>query len=57
MKRSVRNALKGKAAKTAAGAVNGEGLIKLPGGTKMTSIISKESAQGSVLRRSRMPSP
>ncbi|MCO6441365.1 MAG: TOBE domain-containing protein [Nitrococcus mobilis] len=41
---SARNALKGKVANINVGAVNTEVVIELPGGDKLVSIISKESA-------------
>lgn len=44
MKISARNVLKGKVKKLVHGAVNSEVVIELPGGTEITSIITKESA-------------
>jgi molybdopterin-binding protein len=44
MKISARNVLKGKIKKVTMGAVNTEILLELPGGVKVVSIISKESA-------------
>ena len=44
MKISARNVLKGKIKKVTRGAVNTEILLELPGGVKVVSIISKESA-------------
>jgi molybdopterin-binding protein len=41
---SARNVLKGKVKKLVHGAVNSEVVIELPGGTEITSIITKESA-------------
>jgi len=45
MKISARNILKGTVKKLVHGAVNSEVVIELPGGTEITSIITKESAQ------------
>lgn len=45
MKLSARNVLKGTVKAVHLGAVNAEVVIELPGGTLMTSIITKESAQ------------
>ena len=44
MKISARNVLKGKIKKVTRGAVNTEILLELPGGDRVVSIISKESA-------------
>ena len=44
MKISARNVLKGKVIKVTKGAVNTEVLLELPGGDRVVSIISKESA-------------
>ncbi len=44
MKISARNILKGKIVKVTTGAVNAEILLELPGGDKLVSMISKESA-------------
>jgi len=44
MKISARNVLKGKIIKVTKGAVNTEILLELPGGDRVVSIISKESA-------------
>ncbi len=43
MKISARNVLKGKVKKIVAGAVNSEVTVELPGGTVITSIITKAS--------------
>jgi molybdopterin-binding protein len=43
MKISARNVLKGKVTKIVAGAVNSEVTVELPGGTVITSIITKAS--------------
>ena len=43
MKISARNVLKGKVVKVTPGAVNSEVIVELPGGTRITSIITKES--------------
>ena len=45
MKFSARNVLKGKVKKIQDGAVNSEIIIELPGGTEITSIITKASAE------------
>lgn len=45
MKLSARNVLKGKVVKIIPGAVNSEVVIELPGGTLITSIITKESVE------------
>jgi molybdopterin-binding protein len=45
MKISARNVLKGKVIKVTPGAVNSEVIIELPGGTRITSIITKESVE------------
>ena len=45
MKLSARNVLKGKVKKVIEGAVNSEITIELPGGTLLTSIITKTSAE------------
>ena len=44
MKISARNVLKGKVIKVSEGTVNTEVLLELTGGTKVVSIITKESA-------------
>ncbi len=43
MKLSARNTLKGKVKKIIAGAVNSEVVVELPGGTLITSIVTKEA--------------
>jgi molybdopterin-binding protein len=50
MKLSARNVLKGKVKKIAAGAVNTEIVIELPGGAEITSIITKTSAENLKLK-------
>jgi molybdopterin-binding protein len=45
MKISARNVLKGKIIKVTPGAVNSEVILELPGGTRITSIITKESVE------------
>jgi molybdopterin-binding protein len=45
MKISARNILKGKVVKITPGAVNSEVILELPGGTRITSIITKESIE------------
>ena len=50
MKLSARNVLKGKVKKIVAGAVNTEVVIELPGGTEITSIITKTSAENMKLK-------
>ena len=45
MKISARNVLKGKIVKVTPGAVNSEVILELPGGTLITSIITKESVE------------
>ncbi len=45
MKISARNVLKGKVVQVTLGAVNAEVIIELAGGTQLTSIITKESAE------------
>jgi molybdopterin-binding protein len=45
MKISARNVLKGKIVKVTPGAVNSEVILELPGGTRITSIITKESVE------------
>ncbi|HPB82360.1 MAG TPA: molybdopterin-binding protein [Spirochaetota bacterium] len=45
MKLSARNVLKGKVKKITPGSVNTEVIVELPGGTEITSIITKESAE------------
>jgi molybdopterin-binding protein len=45
MKISARNVLKGKVKSIAHGAVNSEVVVELPGGTEITSIITKSSAE------------
>ena len=45
MKISARNVLKGKVVKVTPGAVNSEVILELPGGTLITSIITKESVE------------
>ena len=45
MKLSARNLLKGKVKKISQGAVNSEITMELPGGTQVTSIITKASAE------------
>ncbi len=43
MKLSARNALQGKVKKVIEGAVNSEVVLELPGGTEITSIVTKEA--------------
>jgi molybdopterin-binding protein len=50
MKLSARNILKGKIVQVKSGAVNSEITIELPGGTKLVSIITKESAEAMDLK-------
>jgi molybdopterin-binding protein len=50
MKLSARNVLKGKVKKIVAGAINTEVVIELPGGTEITSIITKTSAENMKLK-------
>jgi molybdopterin-binding protein len=45
MKISARNVLKGKIVKVIPGAVNSEVILELPGGTLITSVITKESVE------------
>lgn len=45
MKISARNVLKGKVKSVTQGQVNSEILVELPGGTEITSIITKNSAE------------
>lgn len=45
MKISARNVLKGKVKSITHGAVNSEVVVELPGGTEITSIITKSSAE------------
>ena len=45
MKISARNVLKGKVVKVTPGAVNSEVIIELPGGTRITAIITRESVE------------
>jgi molybdopterin-binding protein len=45
MKLSARNQLKGKVVQVTPGAVNSEVILELPGGAKIVSIITKESAE------------
>jgi molybdopterin-binding protein len=45
MKISARNVLKGKVKSIAHGVVNSEVVVELPGGTEITSIITKSSAE------------
>ncbi|MBN2160967.1 MAG: molybdopterin-binding protein [Spirochaetes bacterium] len=45
MKISARNMIRGTVKKVVKGSVNSEVLIELPGGTEITSIITKESAK------------
>jgi len=45
MKISARNVLSGKVVEITTGAVNSEVVIELPGGIKVVSIITKESAE------------
>jgi len=45
MKLSARNILKGKVTEVKSGAVNTEIVLELPGGGKIVSIITKESAE------------
>jgi molybdopterin-binding protein len=45
MKLSARNMLKGKVVKIIPGSVNTEVILELPGGSQVTSIITKESAE------------
>ncbi len=51
MKISARNVLKGKVTKVKPGVVNAEITIELPGGIKIISIITKESADNLALAR------
>jgi molybdopterin-binding protein len=46
MKLSARNVMKGKVKSIVTGMVNAEIVIELPGGTEITSIITKTSAEG-----------
>jgi molybdopterin-binding protein len=46
MKLSARNVMKGKVKSIVTGMVNAEIIIELPGGTEITSIITKTSAEG-----------
>jgi molybdopterin-binding protein len=50
MKLSARNSLKGKIKKITPGAVNTEVIIELPGGTEITSIITKTSVESLKLK-------
>ncbi len=50
MKLSARNVLRGKVKKIIPGAVNTEVVIELPGGTEITSIITKTSAENLKLK-------
>lgn len=50
MKLSARNVMKGKIKKIVTGAVNTEVIIELPGGTEITSIITKTSAENLKLK-------
>ena len=50
MKLSARNVLKGKVKKVVSGMVNSEIVIELPGGTEITSIITKTSAENMNLK-------
>jgi molybdopterin-binding protein len=50
MKLSARNVFKGKVKKIVAGTVNTEIVIELPGGTEITSIITKTSAENMKLK-------
>ncbi len=50
MKLSARNVLRGKVKKIIHGAVNTEVVIELPGGTEITSIITKTSAENLKLK-------
>jgi molybdopterin-binding protein len=45
MKISARNVLKGKVKSVTQGQVNSEIVVELPGGTEITSIITKNSAE------------
>ncbi len=46
MKLSARNTLKGKVKKVIEGAVNSEVILELPGGTEITSIVTREAVDG-----------
>ncbi len=50
MKLSARNVMKGKVKSIVTGMVNAEIIIELPGGTEITSIITKTSAEGLSLK-------
>jgi molybdopterin-binding protein len=50
MKLSARNVLKGKVKSIVPGMVNSEVVIELPGGTEITSIITKTSAENLKLK-------
>ena len=51
MKISARNQLRGKIVKLTPGAINTEVVIELPGGEKVVSIITKDSAKNLGLKR------
>jgi len=53
MKLSARNMLKGKVKSITHGAVNSEVIVLLPGGSEITSIITKTSAENLGLREGR----
>ena len=50
MKISARNVLKGKVKSITHGSVNSEVIVELPGGTEITSIITKNSAESMGLK-------
>ncbi len=50
MKLSARNVLKGKVKSITHGSVNSEIVVELPGGTEITSIITKNSAESMGLK-------
>lgn len=50
MKISARNVLKGKVKSITHGSVNSEVVVELPGGTEITSIITKNSAESMGLK-------
>ena len=51
MKISARNILKGKVKQIKVGAINTEVIVELPGGAKIVSIITKESAENLKLKK------
>ncbi|MPN44872.1 Molybdenum-pterin-binding protein 2 [bioreactor metagenome] len=50
MKISARNVLKGKVKSITHGSINSEVIVELPGGTEITSIITKNSAESMGLK-------